>query len=79
MAIVNNLNGLVEGANTYWVEELGGAVAVLMPRAASGLTELTAAASRQQLRSDFPLSPDGNYWIIDPSSGSAELTTVEFG
>ena len=79
MAIVNNLNGLVEGANTYWVEELGGAMAVLMPRAASGLTKGTAATSRQQLRSDFPLSSDGNYWIIDPSSGTAELTTVEFG
>jgi len=79
MAIVNNLNGLVEGANTYWVEELGGAMAVLMPRAASGLTLDTAASSREQLRSDFPLSPDGNYWIVDPSSGTPELTTVEFG
>lgn len=79
MAIVNNLNGLVEGLNTYWVEEHGGAVAVLMPCEGSGLTEATAAAGRDELRAAFPLSANGAYWITDPITGTAELTTVEFG
>jgi hypothetical protein len=79
MAVVSNLNGLVEGANTYWVEELEGAVAVLMPRAGSGLTAATAAGSRDQLKAEFPDSGTGNYWIMDPITGIAELTTVEFG
>jgi hypothetical protein len=79
MAIVNNLNGLIEGSNTYWVEELGGAMAVLMPRASSGLTVDTVAASREELRAAFPDSPNGAYWIMDPLTGLAELTTVEFG
>lgn len=79
MAIVNNLNGLVEGLNTYWVEELGGAVAVLMPREGSGLTQDTAASSREALQAEFPQSPNGAYWIMDPMTGTAELSTVEFG
>jgi len=79
MAIVNNLNGLVEGVNTYWVEELGGALAVLMPRAGSGLTQDTAAGSRESLQAAFPQSPNGAYWIMDPMTGTAELSTVEFG
>jgi hypothetical protein len=79
MAIVNNLNGLVEGLNTFWVEEHGGAQAVLMPREGSGLTLSTAAASRAALQAAFPHSSDGAYWIMDPLTGSAELTTVEFG
>jgi len=79
MAVVNNLNGLVEGLNTYWVEELGGAVAKLMPMAGSGLTEDTVAESREALRAAFPNSSNGAYWIMDPLTGLAELTTVEFG
>lgn len=79
MAVVNNLNGLVEGLNTYWVEELGGAVAVLMPREGSGLTAQTAASSRLALQAEFPQSPNGAYWIYDPMTGIAELSQVEFG
>jgi hypothetical protein len=79
MAVVTNLNGLVEGLNTYWVEEHGGAVAQLMAREGSGLTESTVAESREALGAAFPHSTNGAYWIMDPLTGLAELTTVEFG
>jgi hypothetical protein len=78
MAVVRNLNGFVEGLNTYWVESHGGAVAQLMPLAGSGLTPDTAAASKQALLEQFPHSRDSAYWIIDPMSGEPELTTMDF-
>ena len=78
MAVVRNLNGFVEGLNTYWVEQYDGAVAQLMPREGSGLTALTAAASKEALLEQFPHSRDEAYWIIDPMSGQPELTTMDF-
>ena len=54
-------------------------MAKLMPVAGSGLTEDTVAESREALKAAFPDSANGAYWIMDPLTGTAELTTVEFG